>query len=437
MKRYSIVAVSGLAALALAACGTGGTTAPPEGDVGDISDTVTDEPVTLTVSYVEDPPIGPLVDGFTEMYPNVEVELIQTPFVDYQTSLRLALDSDDSPDIVQYSPGPMRSIVPAGLVRPLDDYAELYGWKDRVPETILGMLHSNEEATQYGTGNLYAIPGAIQVVGVFYNRELTEAAGITDTPATLEEFEEHMDAVQDSGVIPLSLPALEVGGFQMWGALANVHADVDLFNSWVYGEPGSDLTEDPGFAEAAATLQEWGEAGYFADGVAAVADNDGVAEFSAGERAYFVTGNWNTDAFVEALGDDVGFFLMPGTEADQPDVTMGSGYPYSISSKTEHPDVAAALLDYMVSPEAAEGIYNSGFVPVTSDDSLATSGVRGDILEGYEQAAGGNGVAPFPNWASTSMLETLTTGVQGIISGNMTPDEYVQSLQNDWESNQS
>ncbi len=437
MRRSLIVTAGAVASIALlAGCGTGGA-APRPSSSSDISTEITDDPVTLTVSYVSDPPITPLVEGFTELHPNVTIELVQTPFADYQTSLKLALASDDAPDIVQYSPGPMRAIVPAGLVEPLDEYAEAYGWRDRVSPSLLGMLTSNEDATQYGTGNLYAMPGAIQMIGVFYNADLTEAAGIDGEPATLAEFEEDVAAVAESGVTPVAMPALGVGGFQLWSALSNVLADVDVFNAWVYGEPDATLLDDPGFTEAAAILQEWGDKGYFTSGAAAVADADAISAFTSGENAYFVTGNWNTKVFSDALGDDLGFFLLPASASGAAAVATGSGFPYSISSASENKDVAAAFLDFMVSEGAAQGVLDSGFVPVTPDAAATASGVSATIQTGYEEVVAGEGIAPFANWATSSMLDTLTSGVQGLLSGNLTPEQFVESLQADWDANHS
>lgn len=435
MRRRAIIATAAAGVLLLTACGTGGTAPEPDSTAEEVSTEVPQEEITLTLSYASDPPAQELVDGFTELHPNITIEMVETPFADYQTSLKLSLASDDAPDVVQYSPGPMRAIVPAGLVQPLDAYAEAYGWQDQVSPSLLGMLSSNESATQYGTGNLYAVPGAVQMVGVFYNKSLTADAGVTDEPTTLDEWEDDVETVADTGVTPVALPAFGVGGFQLWGALANVLADVDVFNAWVYGEPDTSLESDPGFAEAAATVQEWSQAGYFPPDASAAADEDEISAFNQGERAYYVTGNWNTQEFEEALGDDLGFFLVPGTSVDQPAVAMGSGFPYSMSSASEHKDAAAAFLNFMVNQESAPSVVEAGLIPVMPDEEITPAGAGATIQEDYLQVVHGAGIAPFANWATSSMIDTLTSGVQGLLSGNTAPEEYVASLQSDWESN--
>lgn len=434
MKRKLALVGAIAMTIALTGCGTGGTAAQPSSSSAGISTEITDEPVTLKVAYASVQPITPLTEGFTKLHPNVTFELIETPFADYQTSLKLAMSSNESPDIVQYSPAPMRAIVPAGLVEPLDAYAEAYGWADQVPESLLGIVTSNEDATLYGEGNLYALPGAVQMLGVFYNKSLTEAAGITDEPTTLDEFEDDLAAVKDDGVTPLALPALATGAFQLWGALSNVLGDPAAYSAWVYGEPGATLLDDPGFEEAAATIKEWADAGYMAEGVSAVADPDAITELTSGQRAYFLTGNWNAKQLSDAMGDDLGFFLLPGVEADSPAVASGSGFPYSISAKSQNKDVAAAFLNYMVSEQASQGVYDGGFIPIQPFEGEGDD-VRSTIASSYENVVAGEGITPFANWASSSMIDPLTAGMQGVLSGNVTPRAYLEALQADWESN--
>jgi ABC-type glycerol-3-phosphate transport system substrate-binding protein len=420
-------------AIALTGCGTGGS-ASQDSSSSEVSTTFSDDPVTLKVAYASVQPITPLTEGFTAKHPNVTFELIETPFADYQTSLKLAMASNDSPDIVQYSPAPMRAIVPAGLVEPLDAYAEAYGWADQVPESLLGIVTSNKDATRYGEGSLYALPGAVQMLGVFYNKAVTSAAGITTEPATLADFEKDLAAVKTSGVTPLAVPALATGGFQLWGALASELGDPAVFSSWVYGDPGATLLDDPGFEKAAATIKTWADAGYMAAGVSAVADPDAITELTSGQRGYFLTGNWNAKQLSEALGDDLGFFLLPGVEADSPAVASGSGFPYSISAKSQHKDVAAAFLDYIVSEGAAQGVYDGGFIPIQPFEGSADD-VRGTVVAAYQEVVAGQGITPFANWASSSMIDPLSAGIQGVISGNVTPRAFLESLQADWESN--
>jgi raffinose/stachyose/melibiose transport system substrate-binding protein len=418
------------AAVALTACAeTSGGDDPAAPD--DVSKELTTEQVTLTLAYTDDPPTEALIDAFEAQHPNITIEGQQTPFSDYVKSIKLSMASSEPPDIAEYNPGAMRSLVPAGLIYDLAPYEELYGWGDGFPPSSLEVLRSNSEATQYGTGGLYAVPGALSVLGVYYSKSLVTAAGVTDPPATLAEFDQDLAAVADSGTTPLSLGGLQVGGFHLWNALGNVLGTEQEYRDWVYGKPGATI-ETEGARQAAATVVEWVDAGYLPASANATADSDAQADFVNGESAYLLTGNWAAAAIGDELGEDVGFFLLPPAAAGDPVVASGASVAYSISSKTEHPNEAAAFLDFMRSAEAATVQFDTGFMPVNNQVEVEATGVRADIAGAFKVVVGDDGIVPFPDFASPDMIDLLTAGVQGLLSEQMTPDEFLASLQGSW-----
>ncbi|NED96227.1 extracellular solute-binding protein [Phytoactinopolyspora alkaliphila] len=428
--------------MSLAACadtsGPGETTGGSTGDeVGDsaereASTTIGDEPVTLTLAYTDDPPTQALVDGFTEVHPQVTIETQQTPFSDYVKTIKLAMSSDSPPDIAQYNPGAMNTLVPAGLILSLEPWKDAYGWEGSFPQASLEVLSSDDAAEQFGTGDLYAAPGALSVLGVFYNASILDEAGVSEVPATLADLEEAFAQVQDAGFDALSVGGLQVGGFHVWNALLNVLGDVHDYRDWVYGSPGASI-ENEAAAEATETLARWVEEGFIPSGANATADSDAQADFANGSSAFLVTGNWAASALEAELGEDVGFFLMPGPTGDTVNVASGASVAYAISAKTEHPDVAAAFLDYLSSPEAARIQFETGFMPVETEADLSADGLRADIATSFGGVVENNGIVPFPDFASPGMIDKLTPGIQGIISGSTTTDAFLGSLQESWD----
>jgi raffinose/stachyose/melibiose transport system substrate-binding protein len=428
-RKVSIaLAIGTAAALALTSCS--GATPDSGGDI-DVSTEITTDPVTLTLAYTDDPPTQALVDGFTELHPNVTIEVQQTPFSDYVKSIKLAMASDNPPDIAQYNPGAMRALVPAGLILDLTPWSDAYGWDDSFPQASLAVLTSDKDAKQFGTGGLYAAPGALSVLGVYYNKALVEAAGVTDVPADLGDFEDDLAAVKDSGVAPLSVAALEVGGFHIWNALLDRMGDVQDYRDWVYGAAGSSIETDAA-KEATDTLVDWIDKGYVPESSNAVGYADGLAAFTSGQAAYHVNGNWAASAIETELGDDVGFFLMPAPEADGPLVASGASVAYSISSKSKNPNVAAAFLDYLGSAEAATVQFDGGFMPVNKDATVDATGLKAEIADAFSQLVAVDGIVPFPDFAAPSMIDQLTSGIQGLISKQSTTDQYLEALQTTW-----
>ncbi|NDL56194.1 extracellular solute-binding protein [Phytoactinopolyspora sp. XMNu-373] len=418
----------------LAGCVTAGSDdGDDQEDPQTVSDEITDEEVTLRLAYTDDPPAQALVEGFEDQYPNVTIETAQTDFGNYITSITRSMSSDDAPDIAQYNPGAMRSLVPAGHVLELGGYSELYGWEGAFPPASLEQLMSDDDAQQFGTGGLYAVPGGLSVLGVYYNRPMLEEAGVDEVPSTLAEFSEAMEAVAETGERPLSLGGLEVGALHLWNAVLNSVGPAQDYLDWVYGAPDSSIETDAA-AEATEIIAEWVEAGYISEGSNATSDADALADFTAGNAAFHATGNWAAATVADEMGDDAGFFVLPGADAGSVPVASGSSVAYSISSATEHPDVAAAFLDYMNSPEAAEIQIETGFMPVNTEADVATDGLLGDIAESFAPVAENDNIVPFPDFAAPGMIDRLTAGLQGIISGRTTTEDYLSSLQEVWTS---
>jgi len=433
-NRIAAVGVVAAGALLLAGCATSGSGEnDSESEPQEVSTEITDEEVNLVLAYVDDPPTPALVEGFEEEYPNVTIDAQQTDFGNYITSITRSMSSDDAPDLAQYNPGAMRSLIPAGEVLDLSAYYDAYGWDEAFPQASLDQLMSDDEAMQFATGSLYAAPGALSVLGVFYNKDLLADAGIDSPPQSLAELEEALAAVQDNGDQPLSVGGLEVGGTQLWTAVLNSIADVDEYRDWIYGAPDATIETDAAM-QATETFRSWVDEGYISSSANATADSDALAEFTAGDSAFLVTGNWSAATIEDEMEDDAGFFIFPHSNPDQPPVAAGSSVAYSISSRTEHPDVAAAFLNYMSSAEAGQIAIDTGFMPVSTNAEVASQGLLGEIASSFTPVASNNNIVGFAGFATPEMVDLLPSGLQGIISGQMEPDQFLSSLQESWTS---
>lgn len=418
-------------ALLLTGCATAGTGDDGDDESLEVSDQITEDDVTLRLAYIDDPPTEALVEGFMEEHPNITIETEQTDFTNYVSSITRSMSSDEAPDLAQYNPGAMRSLVPAGHIMDLTDYGELYDWEEAFPPASLEQLMSDDEAQEFGTGGLYAAPGSLSVLGVYYNAEVLAEAGIESPPEDLDEFEGALEAVAETGATPLSLGTLEVGGFQLWNAVLNSLGERDEYLDWVYGAPGASIQTDAA-EEAAQTIEEWVEAEYVSSGANATSDSDALADFTSGESAFHVTGNWNASVVEEELGEDAGFFVLPGEDPEAAPVASGSSVAYSISADTEHPHEAAAFLNWLSSPEAAEVQVEAGFMPVDTEADVAQDELLGDVAEAFTPVAEGDNIVPFPDFAAPGMVDDLTSGVQGIMSGEQDAEGFLDSLQDSW-----
>src|SRR3954466_6222328 len=188
-----------LAALAvLAGCGT------PGGDSGDNTKKADEAKknsakidvskagnVTLTIWDQEvrggqAAQIKELNQAFLAKYPNVKINRVAKSFTQLNTTLKLAVSAPNAPDIVEANQGrpDMGQLVKGGLLKPLDAYADAYGWKDRWAKTLLDLNRFSADGKQFGAGNLYGVSQMGEIVGVFYNKDK-----VSSIPKTLQEFE--------------------------------------------------------------------------------------------------------------------------------------------------------------------------------------------------------------------------------------------------------
>ena len=164
-----------LLAVTTAACAPGddddgGGTETDAGDVetdvasmGDLTLTVWDQEVRSG----QDKQLDALNASFEDKYPNVTIERVSRSFEDLNKTLRLAINSDDAPDVVQANNGRsiMGAFVGAGQLRPLDGYAETYGWEERFSDDVRSLASYTEDGATFGAGNLYGVPHTGELVG--------------------------------------------------------------------------------------------------------------------------------------------------------------------------------------------------------------------------------------------------------------------------------
>jgi raffinose/stachyose/melibiose transport system substrate-binding protein len=420
----SVAALSGCSLLTPSAQHSGGPKEP-------VSTELSDEPVTLVVSdWDNSDAMSMIIDAFEDKYPQVTVKHQFTEASDYQKTIKLVMQGDTPPDIVQYNT-PIRDLGAAGLILDLSPYEEAYDWGSVIPKSLLDQTRFSDDGKVMGEGRLLAAPLTVPVVGVFYNKAITQAAGVDGIPTTLAEFEDDLAAVKSSGAQPLQMGSLDFGGIHNWAALLNANSDRDALRDWLAGQPGASL-DDTGALAAATLLADWAAKGYYPATANGTGDVDAAALFAGGGAGYLITGSWQANAFKDALGDDVGFFPLPMSEAGAPLVASASVAAYSVSAKTEHPNAAAAFLNFLYTQEAAPGIQSIGNLSLNPTANEGFTGVNADIADAYASIAADNGAMIFPDQSAPALLDVLTSQLQLVIAGQQEPQALVDAVQAAW-----
>ncbi|MBT9385078.1 extracellular solute-binding protein [Pseudooceanicola sp. CBS1P-1] len=167
-------------------------------------------------------------------HPCVSFEINEVPFAQLADTISVQASSDNPPDILVYDGPNTQSYAKAGILLPLDKYLP-EGWSDDI-------LPATKAEHSY-QGHVYS-PGIEQTtVAMYYNKTLTDAAGI-HPPKTLE----------DAWTWPEALAAFkacqkgEPGAPEIWGLgptrFGNGQPGL-VYNDLIYQRSAGDPKADP------------------------------------------------------------------------------------------------------------------------------------------------------------------------------------------------
>ncbi|GFP20251.1 arabinogalactan oligomer / maltooligosaccharide transport system substrate-binding protein, partial [Candidatus Hakubella thermalkaliphila] len=179
-------------------------------------------------------------------------------------------------------------------------------------------------------GEIYAVPGIIKAVGLFYNKAM-----VATPPATLDELKAQVEG--GTKYVFMQHPYHNVGFF------------TGAFGGTLMDETGRCVADQGGFAEAMAYLYEMKQAGLI------LKTDEGKANtmFMEGEVAGIISGPWMLGTFKAALGDNLGVALMPAGPAGPATPLTGVDGWY-INPNSQKKEAAVELALYIFGPEGSK-----------------------------------------------------------------------------------
>ncbi len=371
--------------------------------------------------------------AFMEKNPNITVvrEVFQTQQM--QEVANTALASGTGPDVIFYDAGPGFAgvLAEAGLLVPLDDYAEQYGWKERVAAPAV------EAATLNGV--FYGMPMQIDLIGMFSNQTLISEAGL-EVPTTLDELVAFCGAATEAGYIPVAF-ADQPGwpAFHQFSMTSNQMIGPEAMRALLFENQGSWNTPEIVTAIEAffVTLRD---AGCFPEDSVAITYEDGNSLFVNGEALLHTTGSWQIGQWEDEMPDyEVGFAPFPEIPGGVGPVWIsGVGSAWFITSSAENPDAAASFIDFLFSQEAAETWIGGSryFVPVDVDlSNIELTPLYQQVFETLQNAEEeetqfGYNVDVL---APPEFNETMLSGFQAMLVSDKTAEQQAADLQAAWE----
>lgn len=361
---------------------------------------------------------GKMVSGFNEEFKgkyHVKIEE-QTDYDAYQDKIRTMISTGAAPDIfsvAQYED--VKLFGKSGKIMDLTKY--LSGKSDRYQAGVL------EDAKVEGVN--YAIPYEMAILPVMYNGRLLKEAGV-ETPTSFEDLWKVCDALKAKDIIPIC----QMTNDNAWTTM--------LWYSYAVAACGGenaykDGLDNPAFVEAAEILKKMFE---YTSSDAVGADASVVNGHFFNERAAIYTnGTWILGRIknegVEGLYDNL--VIQPGWSKDGEN---GGAYINSIQAylcagaQTDPVKQAAveAFFDYITDKDRILELSNSSgaIFAIDIDSSKITNPVQAEIIK---QASEASFMLPMFQFASkTAVVTAFPAAVEGLVLGELTPEQFVQTL---------
>jgi ABC-type sugar transport system, periplasmic component len=172
-------------------------------------------------------------DAYTALHPNITFKYIAQPYDGYMEQLDTQFISESAADIIYLQPHMTRQFTDRGALLGLNKYmndkspySDAGSWVESFSggdDSFLGSKTTN------AAGEIMFVPmdsSSAFAMGqpFFYNKDLFEKAGITETPKTFDEFLDVLAKLKESGTVPIA-------------------ADKDRFVSWSLGIIGEQMGE--------------------------------------------------------------------------------------------------------------------------------------------------------------------------------------------------
>lgn len=372
-----------------------------------------------------------IMEGFNASSETAMVEIVEQP--EAWNVARTAVAGGGGPDIV-ISPGPsfVYEMAAAGLVLPLNDYAEALGWNDVFVPWALSLGEVD--------GTLYSLPHELETLILYYNKTLFEQNG-WEPPQTIDELMTLAETISAAGIVPFS----------------HGNADWRPANEWFVGEfinhvagpqavyealTGQRPWTDDVFVQAIDTLNTMQQNGWFSGGLELYFTTDEptrMAALGAGEAAMNIEGTWRFSNigtyFGEAAGNanDWDWVPVPSSTGDAI-FDIGIGSTWSINAASPNPDEAANFLTYFFNPEVqANLLAQCGQAPAPVNlEADAMEGVDPRVAGAFEafaesSNAGNYGYTTWTFWPPKSDVY-IYEEIERVWDGQITTAEYLEGL---------
>ncbi|TMR25174.1 extracellular solute-binding protein [Nonomuraea turkmeniaca] len=424
MRLAAFTAVAAAAALALTACSdpAAGPAAPAAGSTPAAwpSPTARLDGVTLTIWAAQNSNTVPkaVTDAFTQATgAKVEVVTIPDP---YEQGVQTKVATGDKPDLAFWQPtaSMLTALNARSNLQPLDGAPWVSTMAPELRD-ITGLL----DKTRYA-----ALITSPAVEGVYYNKEVFAANGITETPKSFDELVEVGRKLKGKGVTPFFEMAGDKWATQWWVQVQLADAAKD--GLWDRVNTGKETFEDKTILDAIKKYKSLIDEGLFNSDIKTAKFEDQGEALLSGKAAMAMQvnsffGQLQAKADTAELDKKIGFFPI------SPSGNVGTFIPDQSNAlvafrtgDAKREAAARQLLAYWMGPGYQGFVADRKTVSLRSDVP-APDGVPQALLDVHESVGASVGSMQALAVANPDLYLNLAD----MITGSLTPEQVAAATQ--------
>lgn len=433
MKKILILMLTlALVLSSFSGCGNGNDTADTGSGDSSTEDTSkaedskgSGEEITLTVfdahAYGLDE-YAEMVAKFEEEHPGVKIE-VQHAANDSKTLLQARINSGDIPDVFDVESGTAAQAY----------YEYAYDWTNDTDVTNL--FHEDALATgKDADGKIMSLPWTYENMGLIYNKDLFEKAGITELPTTIDELEAACIKLDEAGITAFSLASQMNWVLGQLTTHFMMDKSIDATGVADAVKSGDLKFEDmPNFKNLFRLLDL--SVKYGPSKPLEVDWEISENMIANNEAAIIHMGDW-CQSTLDSFNPDANLAFLPvpvGDKADDTTLLSSCNWTYIVNKDSKNLDLAKEYAEYILTSEMGqywmcEGV---GAVPAAKTDKEIKGRLANDAQK-YVSDGLTNG------WIHTiapnGYSDEVGPLIQGYISGDMTQEEVTKAIQEFWIS---
>ena len=304
-----------------------------------------------------------LVETFEAQHPAIDVEVKVSDWDAYWTGLQTSIAGGDAPDVYAMDGAYFPDFQSRGALLDLKPYIDRDGFD------VAALADASLAFFTTPDGGQYGLPRDLNVVGLYYNKAMFDAANLPYPDETWT-----WDTLIDVGK-QLTIDENGDGEPEQWGFYTET-SDMENYWSELVWQNGGDIVSADrtqtllGSDEAVAGLQFLQDLIYTHKILPSAAITQGSDFFEAGRAAMESNGSWLVPTHL-AAGIDFGIAPLPAGAAGQATSLNPTGAV--VSASTKNPDASWEFVNWLVGPEAqAQLMQSKAALPV--DKSVLEGG---------------------------------------------------------------